>query len=281
MLVGDTATGFQLPALGSGRSHRGGGLRRAPASAAAPALPAGRGHRLVLGPGPERPRGARVARGGPLSRHPHPQDRRPGRGFPPPGVRGGRPALPARRAPRSHLEIPRARPRERPSWTGWAAPPGVSVKESVRAALARDGGGAAEALRGALARRAARLRPRHAVAARVRGGLPLRGDGGPAAGHRRGQGGHGARAPHGPARRGRRRLWQDGGGAARGLQGGVGGPPGGRARAHHRARPAALEYLHRPLRARSRPRWSCSHASGRPGSRRRWWPVSSPGRWTW
>ena len=52
----------------------------------------------------------------------------------------------------------------------------------------------------------------------------------------------------GPAGRRRRRLRQDRGRAAGGLQGGGRRPPGGRAGADDRAGPAALVDLHRPLR---------------------------------
>ena len=148
--------GLPAPRAGAGRSHRGGDLRRAPPAPPAPALPAGRRHRLVLRPGGERPRGARVARGGPLSRDPDAQDRRPGRGLPAPGVRRRRPALPARRAARSHLEVPGGARRR-----GQARPAGrrrLEQGQGIGARRpARDGGGAAEALR--RARRWPRARP--------------------------------------------------------------------------------------------------------------------------
>ncbi len=78
----------------------------------------------------------------------------------------------------------------------------------------------------------ARLRSRHPVAARDRGGLPLRGDARPAEGDRRRQGRHGAAGAHGPAGLRRRRLRQDGGRRAGRVQGGPGRQAGRGARAH-------------------------------------------------
>ena len=84
-----------------------------------------------------------------------------------------------------------------------------------------------------------RVRPRHRVAARARGRLPLRRDARPAREHRRGQGRHGEVGPHGPADLRRRRLRQDRDRPARGVQGRHGRQAGRGPRAHHPAGPAA------------------------------------------
>ena len=80
---------------------------------------------------------------------------------------------------------------------------------------------------------------RHALAVRDGGVVPVRGDDRPAAGHRGGQGRHGTPRADGPARRRRRRLRQDRGRAARGVQGDAGRQAGRGARADDRARGAA------------------------------------------
>ncbi len=67
-------------------------------------------------------------------------------------------------------------------------------------------------------------------------------------GHRRGQGRHGGRSPHGPPGLRRRGLRQDRGGGARRVQGHPGRQAGGGAGAHHPAGHAALPDLQRPLR---------------------------------
>ena len=72
------------------------------------------------------------------------------------------------------------------------------------------------------------------VAARGGGGVPVRGDARPAAGHRRGEGRHGAADPDGPPRVRRRRVRQDRGRGAGRVQGGAGRQAGGRARARPR-----------------------------------------------
>ena len=103
-----------------------------------------------------------------------------------------------------------------------------------------DRPGARRALPEAPRRRRPRLRRRHAVAAAVRGRLPLRADPRPAASGRGHQGRHGDRVPDGPPRRRRRRLRQDRGRPARRLQGDPGRQAGRGAGPHHAARPAAL-----------------------------------------
>ena len=95
----------------------------------------------------------------------------------------------------------------------------------------------------------ARLRARHAVAARTGGRVPLRGDGRPARGHRRGQGRHGAIGADGPADLRRRRLREDRDRGARGVQGRSGRHAGRGAGADDAARPAALLDLRRAVRA--------------------------------
>ena len=90
-----------------------------------------------------------------------------------------------------------------------------------------------------------RLRPGHAVAARARGRLRLRRDARPARRDRRGQGRHGEAAADGPRHLRRRRLRQDRGRGARGVQGGAGRQAGRRARADDAAGPPAPADLHR------------------------------------
>src|SRR5437899_296725 len=230
------------------RPHRGRDLRRSSAPAAAAEVPARRrAHGIHRSRGWRR-RGPRGPRARAL---PGPQDddgRRPRRRFPRARVRGGQPALPACRAPRPRLEVPgRRRERRAPR------PPGrrrVAAREGVGARLPpRDGRGAAPTLRPARGRGGARVLPRHALAARVRGGLPLRGDAGPVARDRRGQARHGVAPADGPAGRRRRRLRQDRGGAPRRVKGGRRRHAGGGARAHDGPRPAALDDVRRPVRA--------------------------------
>ena len=94
-----------------------------------------------------------------------------------------------------------------------------------------------------------RVRPGHALAARARGRLPLRGDAGPAGRHRRGQARHGACGADGPADQRGRRLRQDRDRGPRRVQGGPGRQAGRGARADHAAGPAALLHVLRALRA--------------------------------
>ncbi len=68
---------------------------------------------------------------------------------------------------------------------------------------------------------------------------------GPALRYRGGQAGHGEADPDGPADLRRRRLRQDRDRGAGGVQGGAGRQAGGRARADHPARAAALQHVHR------------------------------------
>ena len=75
---------------------------------------------------------------------------------------------------------------------------------------------------------------RHPVAARARGCVPVRRDARPALVHRRGQGRHGERHPHGPPHLRRRRLRQDRDRRARGVQGGAGRQAGRDPRARRR-----------------------------------------------
>ena len=234
-------------------ARRGGRLRRAPAAAAPSRLPAGRGHRRLHRPQPGRPRGPRGARHRPLPRPAHHGRGGPQRGLPAPRVRRGRPPLSSRRAPRPDLEV-----HGRAVGGGAARSHGrrrLAARQGVRAGRgAPDGRAAPSPLRRALRGGAADLLGRHAVAAGIRGGLPLRGDARPAARHRGHQAGHGGTAPHGPPGRGRCRLRQDGGRPARGLQGGGRRTAGRRPRAHHGAGPAALPHLQRSLLAVPDPR---------------------------
>ena len=88
-----------------------------------------------------------------------------------------------------------------------------------------------------------RLSAGHALAEGDGVVLPVRGHAGPAAGGGGREARHGVAPPHGPAGVRRRRLRQDRGGGARGLQGGAGRQAGGRARAHHDPRGAAPPHL--------------------------------------
>src|SRR6266851_42667 len=234
-------------------SRRRGRLRRAPAAATPSRLPAGRGHRRFHRPQPGRPRRPRGARHRPLPRSAHHGRGGPRRGFPAPRICRGRPPLPSRRAPRPDLEV-----HGRAVGGGAARSHGrgrLAARQGVRAGRgAPDGRAAPSPLRRALRGGTADLLGRHAVAAGIRGGLPLRGDARPAAGHRGHQAGHGGPAPHGPPRGGRCRLRQDGGRPARGLQGGGRWTAGRRPRAHHGAGPAALPHLQRSLLAVPDPR---------------------------
>ena len=125
-----------------------------------------------------------------------------------------------------------------------------------------------------------RLRPGHPVAARAGGGLPVRGDPGPADHHQRGQGRHGAGDPDGPADLRRRRLRQDRDRGPRRVQGGPGRQAGRRAGAHHAARPAALRDVHRTvlrLPARRQAAVPLPERQGGQGNRRR---RQEPVPWT-
>ena len=123
----------------------------------------------------------------------------------------------------------------------------ASTKSKARKAVKEIAGELIRLYSARMASRGLRLRPGHPVAARARGGLPLRGDPGPADHHQRGQGGHGARDPDGPADLRRRRLRQDRDRGPRRVQGRPGRQAGGRAGAHHAAGPAALRDLHRAV----------------------------------
>ena len=107
---------------------------------------------------------------------------------------------------------------------------------------------ARQALLGAHGGQGARVRRRHPVAARARGGVPVRRDARPAADHRRGEGRHGAADPDGPPALRRRRLRQDRGRRARRVQGHPGRQAGRDARADDAARQAALRDVQRAVR---------------------------------
>src|SRR5204862_283981 len=118
-----------------------------------------------------------------------------------------------------------------------------------------------------------RVPARHGVAARARVGLPVRGHARPASCLRGGKTGHGARPTDGPVTGRRRRIRQDRGRAAGGLQSGAGGEAGGGARAHHDPRRAARPHLPRAAGRLSRAHrgavavpWPGRHAARRPGS---------------
>jgi transcription-repair coupling factor (superfamily II helicase) len=153
------------------------------------------------------------------------------------------------------------------------------VKESVRAAL-REMAEAAEALRPARGGRGSPLRDRLALAAGVRGVVSLRGDARSAARDRRDQARHGEHAADGPPGGRRRRLRQDEV-ALRAAFKAVG--DGTRSRCWC-PRPCSRSSTGRPsptASGPSRPRSSCSRASARPRSRRRWWRACARARSTW
>ena len=115
-------------------------------------------------------------------------------------------------------------------------------------------------------------RRRHAVAGRDGGFVPVRGDDRPAPGDARGQGRHGADPPDGPPGRRRRRLRQDRGRAARGVQGDPGRQAGRRAGADHRARGPAPRHVPPALGRVPAARSGCCRASWRRQRRRPPWP---------
>ena len=132
--------------------------------------------------------------------------------------------------------------------TAWAAPTGRRQRARVRSAVREIAEELVVLYRRRLATPGPRVRARHAVAARDRGGVPVRGDARPAAGDRRRQGRHGAAGPDGPAGVRRRRLRQDRGRGARRVQGGAGRQAGRRARADDAAREPARPDVPRALR---------------------------------
>ena len=107
---------------------------------------------------------------------------------------------------------------------------------------------AARALRLPVARPGRRVHAGHAVAVGDGGELPVRGDARPGPGGRRGQGRHGGRPADGPARRRRRRLRQDRGRPAGGVQGDPGRQAGRGARPDDGPRGAALRDVRPALR---------------------------------
>ncbi len=188
-----------------------------------------------------RPRGPRHRA---LRRLRHQDGRRRHARLPQPRVRGHRQGLPAGRPAREDLALRRRRRR---------APAAVQARRHAlgQAQGARPQGRpgarrrAAQPLRRAQAPPRPRLRARLGLAARVRGALPVPRDARPARRDRVGQGGHGVRAPDGPADLRRRRLRQDRGRAARRVQGGQRRQAGADARADDDPRPAALRHVRR------------------------------------
>ena len=144
----------------------------------------------------------------------------------------------------------------------------------------RDRGRADQALRRPAGDQGPRLRPRHPVAARARGRLPVHRDRRPADHRRRGQGRHAPGRADGPAGLRRRRLRQDRDRGAGGVQGGAGRQAGRRAGADDAARhPAPVDVLRADDRLPGR-RSRGSRAS-RPTRRpRRSSPASATGRST-
>ena len=119
---------------------------------------------------------------------------------------------------------------------------------------------------------------RLAVAAGDGGRLPVRGDARPAAGDSRGQGRPGARTADGPPGGGRRRLRQDRGRAARGVQGDLRRHAGGGAGADHRARGPAPRDVPAAVRGLSIHGPDAVALRGSRASAGDRWPGSQPAR---
>ena len=154
-----------------------------------------------------------------------------------PGVRAGRPARedqPLRRRRRRASAAVEARRHALGHDQGAGAPGGAGARRR-----------AAQPVRRAQAARGPRVPARHRLAARVRGRVPVHRDARSARRDRVRQGRHGGAAADGPADLRRRRLRQDRGRAARGVQGGAGRQAGDAARADDDPRPAALRHVHR------------------------------------
>ena len=252
--------GFVLPSiklavLGRGRRHR-------PPACAPPAARPPRHHRGVLrGPQARRLRRAPPARRRPLRGHGHPVDR------------GRRARLPAARVPRRRQALRPVRPdrrhpalhRRRDAHPEPARRRRLAEGEGAGEGRgARDRAGTGRALPARVTPPGPRVPAGHAVAARARGGVPVRRDAGPAQGHRRGQAGHGGAGPDGPARVRRRRLRQDRGRDPRRVQGGAGRQAGGGPRARPRCSRSSTP---RPSRIAS-PATRCASRCCRASSRR-------------
>ena len=122
----------------------------------------------------------------------------------------------------------------------WARATGTKQKAKVRRAIRDMAGELVRLYSVRLSAPGLRVRPRHAVAARDGGRVPVRGDPRPARRHRRDQARHGVGEADGPPDLRRRRLRQDRGRAARRVQGGVRRQAGRGARADDAAREPAL-----------------------------------------
>ena len=129
----------------------------------------------------------------------------------------------------------------------WAARPGRRSRTAPARARTSSRASCSPSTRSASAPRASPSRPTSELVERARGELRLRGDAGPAAGDRGGQGGPRDAAADGPARLRRRRLRKDRGGHARRLRRGGERRAGAPARADDHPRAAALEHLPRAL----------------------------------
>src|SRR5829696_3350716 len=164
--------------------------------------------------------------------------------LPEPRVPGRRQGLHAGRPAREDLALRRRR-RQRPDPLQ-ARRHALGQDQGPRAqGRAGARGRAAQPLRRAQAPARARLRARLGLAARVRGRVPVPRDARPARGDRVREGRHGVRAPDGPPDLRRRGLRQDGGRAARRVQGRQRRQAGADAGADDHPRPAALRHLHR------------------------------------
>ena len=225
-------------------------------AAAAPSGPARRGTRRRAPPGRaallhraahRRHRRARGPRGGALRRLRDAHRRERHARLPVSRIPGRRPRVRAHRPAREDLALRRRR--RRASAAEQARRHALGHDEGARAPRRTGAGGrAAEPLRRAAPADRACLRARLGLAARVRGALPVHRDGRPARGDRARQGRHGGAAADGPADLRRRRLRQDRGRAAGGVQGRGRGQAGADARADDDPRPAALRHLRRAAR---------------------------------
>ena len=206
------------------------------------------------------------------------RDRRRRTRLPAARVQGRRQALRADRPGRHRAPLHRRR-QPRPHRMGGAD--WEKTRARVRPAVQRDRPGARGPVPAAAGDAGPRLPARHPVAARGRGGVPIRGDARPGPRHRGGQGRHGAAGPDGPAGVRRRRLRQDRGRGACRVQGRAGRQAGRGAGAHDAARQPARPDVPRALRqlpGAGRGAVALPHDRA---SRPRSWPASPTARSTW
>ena len=238
--------GFRVRSGQDRGAHRGGPLRGEAVHARGPPVHRAAQRRRGRRADPRGFRGPPDPRGGPLHGDRAPGARRLRTRLSRAGVREGRQALRAlRRGGHGGPLHRRGRAAGAPHGRhGLGAGDGQG-----QARRPRHGGRAGASLHRADVRAGLRVRPRHALAARAGGRVPLRGDARSAAGDRGRQARHGAARPDGPAALRRRRVRQDGGRGARRVQGGHERQAGRGARADDAARGAAPPDVPRTVRA--------------------------------